>query len=365
MGKKLFWVLLLIMSNRLLGNPVEPPHAEILAFKFDPVNKWELEIGLGYLNPYLPSLRSYYDSICIVTSSGRGRVRLENVQDSTSILVITPDSLTVPVSVNSTGDQIVLYSYLSDSSHLGGITLSDEMSFGNSPWSDCDSPPYGYSIRRFSYYFNSEDNGVYFCLSEDTTMGIPYDTSGCCATLTGYMFDKNGKKFTSGNFKLDFPVTFNADSTYLLRIYAMRYNLYALRELSDGYWPTAAIDSLNFDAHPDSVIRKDIHFINLTGIRPNSPPSNPDLYIINFPNPSNPGTNFFVRIPDNLRHDAGEIDIYNSIGQRVFVIPLSNASYYKWDGIDTDGRMAASGVYLYRLVLGKSIYKTGSMVLLK
>ncbi len=367
MKKNLFWVLLLITSTRLLGNPVTPPHALISVFKFDPVDRWELQISL-YNWPDWPGLRgvhSYYDSICIVTSSGRAQVRLDNVRDSTSILVITPDSLSIPLSVDSRGDQIAIYSYLSDSSGFGPLVLSDEMSFGNSPWSDCDSPAGEYSIRRFNYYFSAEDNGFYFCLSKNVAMGVPYDTSGCCATLTGYMFDKNGRKVTGGNFELDFPVTFNADSTYSLQIYAMRYDIGALRDISKGTWPTVAIDSLSFDAHPDSVIRKDIHCINLTGIRLNSPPSNPDLYIVNFPNPSNPGTNFLVRIPDDLRREAGEIDIYNSIGQKVFVIPLSTASYYKWDGVDARGRMAASGVYFYRLVLGKAIYKTGSMVLLK
>lgn len=356
MKKILFLASILLLSGSVFGNPVPGPHAIIIAFKFDTVSKWELEMVFE-----LPFLRSNYDSISISTSAGSARVRLDFVKDSTTSLVITPDSLSIPLPVNSGGDCIILTSYMSKY----GMSLMDVAVFGNYPGAMCDSIPEGYSIRRFSYYYSAEYNGYFFCLSKNPTIGASYDTSGCCATITGTMFDKNYKKVISGNFMLDFPVTFNSDSTYSLRIYAMRYGLYALREEIAGGWEWVGIDSLSIDAFPDSIIRKDVHFINLVGIKQNPLPSNPDLYIINYPDPFNPGTNFYVRIPTSLERKVGRIDIYNSIGQKVFVVPISNSSSYKWNGVDMSGKAVASGVYYYRLVFDNAVYKNGSMILLK
>lgn len=367
MKKILFLASLLFFSGVLFGNPVPLPHAMISEFQFDPISKWRLEIGFGSLmigSEYV-YLHDDYDSICLVTSYGMARIKLGSSEDSMSLLVITPDSLSTPLSINGSGDCIKVYSYLSKVA-FGGMLLTDTLSFGNYMGSVCDSIPTGYSICRFYFYYNAENTATVFCLSKKPTIGTPNDTSGCCATMTGVMFDKNNKKIINWNFTLDYPITFFADSTFSTSILARKCNFSGVfQTMSTGGWSWQMTDTVAVDAYPDSVIKRDIHFTDLVGIKEKPAPPNPDLYIINYPNPFNPGTNFYVRIPDDSRRKSGRIEVYNSIGQRVFVVPLSGVSTYKWDGVDTSGKAVASGVYYYRLVFDNAIYKTGSMILLK
>jgi hypothetical protein len=357
MKKILFSTALLFLAHSLFANPLPPPRAIISEFRFDTIDKWQLEISFDSYQ------RSYYDSIFIKTSAGTAKIRLNFIPEWTSLLVITPDSLSIPITVDSNGDCIRLYSYLSNP-HMAGQPLADSMSFGNYPGSACDSIPTGYSICRFGM---SEPETFYpvFCLSRTPTMGVMNDTSGCCATMTGIMFDKNNKKVGKGNFSCDYQITFGADSTYSTRILARRCAFSSLIGITEAGYRWISIDPININAYPNSVIKTDIHSVNFVGVKERPVPSNPDLYIINFPNPFNPGTNFYIRIPNNLKRKEGRIDIYNSIGQRVFVVRLSNTSSYRWDGADMSGKAVASGVYYYRLVFDNTVYKNGSMILLK
>jgi len=73
-----------------------------------------------------------------------------------------------------------------------------------------------------------------------------------------------------------------------------------------------------------------------------------------FPNPFNPNTNVRYSLKE-----AGKvrIDIYNVKGQlvRSFNAEHNSPGYYQisWDGKDTNGRSAASGIYMYRMTSGK------------
>jgi len=84
-----------------------------------------------------------------------------------------------------------------------------------------------------------------------------------------------------------------------------------------------------------------------------------------FPNPFNPSTNIRYSLVEPAKV---KIEIFNVKGQlmRVFENTYEIPGYYQisWDGMDSNGRKAASGVYLYRMTAGKySSYK--KMVLAK
>ena len=85
----------------------------------------------------------------------------------------------------------------------------------------------------------------------------------------------------------------------------------------------------------------------------------------NYPNPFNPSTtiNFTVAKTANVR-----MDVYNVLGEKVttLVETRMNAGNYSvvWNGHDNSGRLAASGVYFYRLISGQMM-KTKKMLLLK
>ena len=85
----------------------------------------------------------------------------------------------------------------------------------------------------------------------------------------------------------------------------------------------------------------------------------------NHPNPFNPNTHIAYQLPE-----AGEVSmmVYNLLGQqvRVLVRGRQEAGVYRvtWDGKDTYGQPASSGIYLYRLASGGFV-QTRRMLLLK
>ena len=89
----------------------------------------------------------------------------------------------------------------------------------------------------------------------------------------------------------------------------------------------------------------------------------------NFPNPFNGGTVIRFSVPPG---DSGgtkiELAVFNLAGQKVRVLEegaLSAGGHeIQWNGRDGDGRMLASGIYLYRLKVGSRI-ETRKLLLLR
>ena len=85
----------------------------------------------------------------------------------------------------------------------------------------------------------------------------------------------------------------------------------------------------------------------------------------NFPNPFNPFTDVRFELPEPLQV---RLDVYNIIGQRV--VTLADGWYepgphlVRWDGNNSSGTAAASGIYFYRLEAGQQVAMR-KMVLLR
>jgi hypothetical protein len=88
----------------------------------------------------------------------------------------------------------------------------------------------------------------------------------------------------------------------------------------------------------------------------------------NYPNPFNPSTVIGFTIPYNLANQNTELVIYNIKGEvvkRLLNKVLPAGTYYtRWEGDNSYGKKAASGVYLYQLKVG-SQKQTGKMNLVK
>ncbi|MGH7450498.1 MAG: T9SS type A sorting domain-containing protein, partial [bacterium] len=84
-----------------------------------------------------------------------------------------------------------------------------------------------------------------------------------------------------------------------------------------------------------------------------------------FPNPFNPQTSFRFKVK---AHTPVKLQIFNLTGQLVRTIvdtDLAPGVYVRrWNGRSQDGRQAASGIYLYRLQVGKQMM-TGRVQMLK
>lgn len=85
----------------------------------------------------------------------------------------------------------------------------------------------------------------------------------------------------------------------------------------------------------------------------------------NYPNPFNPATTIRFDIP---QEGVAELSIYNMLGQRVRHLlkgSLPPGRYdIIWDGRNEAGQTVASGVYLYRLRIGRFV-ATRKMVLVR
>ena len=93
----------------------------------------------------------------------------------------------------------------------------------------------------------------------------------------------------------------------------------------------------------------------------------PDKFYLdqNYPNPFNPETKISYRLPEGIQV---RLTIYNLIGQEVQTIVnnFQPAGYYQviWKGMDNQGRLASSGIYIYQLTAG-TFTQTKKMVLLR
>ena len=87
----------------------------------------------------------------------------------------------------------------------------------------------------------------------------------------------------------------------------------------------------------------------------------------NYPNPFNPETTLSFEVTTEIQDEA-VIEIYNLKGQlvRILKVDVHGKGRYEivWDGTDMDHRALGSGIYIYRLTLGKHRL-TGKMMLQK
>ena len=96
-------------------------------------------------------------------------------------------------------------------------------------------------------------------------------------------------------------------------------------------------------------------------------PERPVLHA-NYPNPFNPNTHIAYAVPTMVEGEVVRLAVYNVLGQRVrmLVEGAQKPGFYEvdWDGTDEAGRQVASGVYLYRLQVGR-FRDVRSMLLVK
>jgi len=84
----------------------------------------------------------------------------------------------------------------------------------------------------------------------------------------------------------------------------------------------------------------------------------------NYPNPFNPATRISFSLPNT---GQVRLDIFNFLGQRVSTLVDSTleAGYHEliWDGNDSDGGTAASGIYFYRIETDRYVDSRRMMLL--
>lgn len=115
-----------------------------------------------------------------------------------------------------------------------------------------------------------------------------------------------------------------------------------------------------------AILRASFAALTATGITPLNQDI-PENFALsqNYPNPFNPSTQITFAIP---RSAHVRLAVYNTIGERVVILAdgeLITGNYTTtWNGLDASGKLAASGVYFYRLET-PSISLTKKMMMIK
>ena len=178
----------------------------------------------------------------------------------------------------------------------------------------------------------------------DTSINIPIPVYDCTIT--------NDKLYTVGQFGI---------GAYDLSSGRPRLLNYGGR----GGHIIAAYDHIAAISNGNSIHMYDLRYV-LTDYTPVDDVLPTDFYLSqNYPNPFNPSTTIEYTLPTRGRVN---LSIYNILGQQVttLVDEEKSAGQYsvEWHGRTSDGRQAASGIYLYRLIID-DYSESKKMILLK
>ena len=349
---KKFLISVILLGN-LIANPIPIPQARISELYFNEQDNWILELDIYYETPYQAGM---FDSIFISSTSGIAKIKPDIFREDEYFFIVKSDSLLTPLFINPEGDCIKVYTHI----NYMDESLIDSLIFGNYPGSFIPDILEGYSICRLELESFARD--------KSPTLGAPNDTTGTCGTLTGFIYDIENELIPKGNFYLDSDLYFDDTGKFNTRIYSLTYGKTYLRELLS---PTQSnhiiIDTLKINLEPDSTYHQNIHLHTDYVVGINEKKHNPEeeLLLINYPNPFNAITTFKIKWPANLSNIEKRILIFNVTGQLINVIKLNDQQTVTWDGRNQYGNVLSSGTYFYKLVARNTVYKSGSMILLK
>jgi hypothetical protein len=372
-------VLLLLMPRLSASNPVDStPIAEFSELVFDENGYWTLELFFP-----LGGMEEIPDSIVIRAGDHRSRLktvgRVEN-----RIRVITSDSLNEPIPVNRDGDTLEVMTYSGPDIHR---IRRDGLIFGDRPGASVGKPAGGYSILRSRFEARMNMTTV-DCLTRNPSLGEVNVLTGLDATLRGTLFNNRnepatglkkeiwgGTAYSPYYLELETPIRLSPDGTYSTSIYR-RFDKELVSHLTvkiddfEGYSDTTRIDAIELNGiHPDTEVVQDIRLKSdrfIDRVPENREiPEREELTLINYPNPFNGSTHFFIKFPDRMGTPDGRILILDAKGRTVRELPVSGRLRLSWDGHDRNGFDVPSGCYFYRFVLGDRTLRSGSMLLLR
>jgi hypothetical protein len=373
----IFIISILFIQAQIRSNPVDNTAiAKLSELVFDDSTHWTMEL----LFPFDGYQSSSTDSIIFRISNIEAKLKV-TYPDGIQIGVINADSLSVPLFINRNGDKIEIDTY----SHRNSIQMlrQDLLIFGDYKGASVGKPVSGYSIIR--NFVKAERNPLNIdCLTKKPSLGVFNDTLGLGALMKGNIYDNDNKPVTKLKgfpvfqeyyFEKDTPLTIYADGTYQTQIFRkfekeMKDHLSVGINNFPGWSDTVAIEPIELkDIHPDTVVVQDIHLKNneyvLSSVKNNVLPESEALILINYPNPFNSSTNFYIKVPEKLKRKQGDICIYNTSGRFVKKIILKEGLRSSWDGTNENGHMMPSGLYYYQLNIDKQMIKSCSMILLK
>jgi hypothetical protein len=368
-------ILILGICSVLHANPIPLiPAVKFSELVFNDSGKWTIEL-------FYPIGYEYFTVDSLVIESPTARARLKTVNKKVGqIGVITSDSLSVPLIIRREGDRLELRTY---SSSYGHQIIPDILIFGDIPGAFVGQPVSDYSIMINTWEDEGDNTLTIACLTKNPSLGTINETTGLSGTLTGYIYDSNDNLVTKlkefpaspSYFLLHTPLFIDANGSYSTKIFR-RFSVETFDHLDvklvdfEGWLDTVAIQPFELEnIHPDTTIVQDIHLKDdeyvVSGVKNHTLPQSAQIEFINYPNPFNSSTKFFIKVPEGCPKLNGHIYIHNSRGELVKDLALSGTGKTNWDGTSATGGMMPSGLYYYQLKIDNKVLKTGSMILLK
>lgn len=340
MKKILLLGIVAFLSSGLFANPNPDPEIHINEFMFTGQGHWSLELSFFYCN------QGNFNSITLQSNSGTSTVT--NFHYNQSTCYFTDLDLSQTLTINPDGDRLVLTGV---DINYPGPPLTCTLAFGNVENPDVLAPLSGQSIERFTPTINCTYPPNYpsldvFTLCKYPTMGLPNDTTGCMGTMQGTMYNMDGGVIDfSTLIIMDYRFSSSAGGGFTTRIFSRIYSWDTLcyHEAAWQYLP-GPITPISYTMVPDSVINRDIHFLEpfLVGIKPQPKKTASALNI--FPNPVKDAIT--VSYTSELTAESENLDfvVYDMNGKQVLKNSFENSL-----GVVTIPIDLTNGIYIANL----------------
>lgn len=325
------FIVFLVLQN-IFSNPIMIHHLNELKFTG---NEWELELGeLEYLGE---NLNGYYLTTLTDTSYFKDGIETYDKE----FLIITNNSLTKPLFINTSGDVLTLY--------FPDGFAGDELGFGEVDYTRISAPKEGQSMSLNEYYQGDYED--FFYLDNSPTLGFVNDWIDAEGTIDGYVTDVLSNPLEGVEVIYDYNtdgiggtwpvfVSTNSDGYFILTDVARIANLefkkedYITQNTSQQIWPDSTVTLY-------IIMQEDPNSID------NENPLSPDKYILNtnFPNPFNNSTKITYELPIG---DYIEISIFDMNGRFIEKLYAGFQPAGKYSVIWDEGFLS-SGVYIYQM----------------
>jgi len=359
MFKAIIAIWAIINAACLMANPVVPQ--VLISEVYPEIGELKLELTTNFYNGDY----SLYDSVSVKTNSSFAYLKKSQCTNA-GVFFAVPDSLlTAPLTLNTISDRLIV------STVTGNSKVTSEMYWGagstipnlyqNQSIVSCPTTPINISMIKTTVF------------SKDNTPTKGESNSSYTGILTGHLLDSlnnpmSNKTVYLGNHVIPglnahyLALTTDNNGLYSVQTYSHHYSydkIYMdLAYFSENYYTT---NPGSFDIEPDSVTYHDFKILGSVGIQQTDVAKTNQAILFNYPNPANPTTTIAYALPDQLNSKTAIIEVVNTKGEQVAIYHLSD----KKGSVVFDANGKSSGLYTYRLLDGKSVLKSGSMVILK
>ena len=350
--KNVFAIIFIVICwVGMFANPMAP-HINITEFIFTETG-WQMELYSDYLE------MNCLDSCQVVCLEKSSYFQQGIEYYEGTLLVVTEQDLITPISINESVDTVSILYSLGDGSSFSFGTLS---SMVLAPSADQSLRPVALSINGY------ETTDIVFAKDNTPSMGTWDDGIGFSGTFCGYVFDSLMNPVE--NVVIDhtpdcisiLDIVTDENGYFEVELYAFNYdcNIHLGALASMDSIISIESDSMNhYEFIFENYVHSDDYEIELPASYYN---------LSNYPNPFNPSTE--ISFETTNLHELTQIEIFNSKGQKIKIIPVilsgvEGQSSITWNGTNQSGKTCPSGVYLYKLVSGDKELAANKMLLLK